>query len=165
MVIQITTQEVLKSHVGRILRQFYHSTSNSGPVSEIFDEIIEFLNEPTTRERMKTSEIHHERPALAGIIRELERLPKVDAYFRNETLDPLITSRLRQGVGVMVKIVMELEGWEKTGKKMAVGRRAELGYPEGTYNRSGLSRWFYKTERYEPKPECPDYKLWKEMKD
>ncbi len=39
-----------------------------------FDRILEFFNDPEHQRRMEDSEIHHDRPALAGVVRELEAL-------------------------------------------------------------------------------------------
>ena len=43
-----------------------------------FDVVIEFFNDPGRQRRMEESEIHHDRPPLAGVVRELESHPAID---------------------------------------------------------------------------------------
>ena len=63
---------------------------------------------------MEDAEIHHDRAALAGVVRELEAQPAIDRFLL--TKDPRRTKRLRQAVGVVVRIIMEQRGWKKTGE-------------------------------------------------
>jgi len=37
-----------------------------------FDEVLEFFNNEDRQRRMEESEMHHDRPPLAGVVRELE---------------------------------------------------------------------------------------------
>ena len=37
-----------------------------------FDEVLTFFSNPERQRRMEDSEVHHDRPALAGVVRELE---------------------------------------------------------------------------------------------
>jgi hypothetical protein len=88
---------------------------------------------------------------LAGVVRELESLPAVDRFLA--TQDPRRTKRLRQAVGVVVRIVMEQRGWKKTGKKGSLGVRAHVAKGTRTpgvyHNTGGLAFWFLRAERYE----------------
>jgi hypothetical protein len=54
---------------------------------------------------------------------------------------------------VIVRILMEKRGWEKTGRKGSLGQRASVRprttTPGAYHNTSGLSWWFTRSERYE----------------
>ena len=64
-----------------------------------------------------------DRAPLAGVVRELESQPAIDSYFSGVHAQQ--TQRLRQAIGVLVRIIMERRGWKKTGKKGSLGVRAE----------------------------------------
>ncbi len=116
-----------------------------------FDCVLSFFNDGERQRRMEEAEIHHDRPALAGVIRELEAQPNIDSFL--ETQDPRRTQRLRQAVGVVVRIIMEQRGWRKTGKKGSLGVRAAVTHgsrtPGAYHNTGGLAFWFLRAERYE----------------
>jgi hypothetical protein len=116
-----------------------------------FDQVLEFFNDKEHQRRMEESEIHHDRPALAGVVRELEALKPVDRFLGSE--HPRRTKRLRQVVGVVVRMIMESRGWQKTGRKGSLGVRAAVSgrtNRPGTYhNTGGLAVWFLRAERYE----------------
>ncbi len=116
-----------------------------------FDEVLRLLNDADRQRRMEESEIHHNRPPLAGVVRELESNSKVDRFLATE--HPRRTKRLRQAVGVVVRMIMEQRGWRKTGKKGSLGVRAtrQRGTAKaGDYhNTGGLAFWFLRAERYE----------------
>ena len=67
---------------------------------------------------MEDSEIHHDRAPLAGVVRELEGLPEVESYLVQASAQQ--SMRLRQAIGVLVRMIMESLGWRKTGKKGSV---------------------------------------------
>ncbi len=116
-----------------------------------FRDVLRFFDRADVRCRMVDSEIHHDRPALAGAVRELEAMPFVHDFFRNH--DGQTTTRFRQAVGVAVRIVMEKEGWKTTGRKGSLGVRVPHKTPTtlpGAYhNVGGLALWFTRAERYE----------------
>jgi hypothetical protein len=117
----------------------------------IFDLVFKFFNNEDRQRRLEESEIHHDRPALAGVVRELESQPAIDRYLASE--HPQRTKRLRQAVGVLVRVIMERRGWRKTGKKGSLGVRAALTSattPGAYHNTGGLAFWFLRAERYEP---------------
>jgi hypothetical protein len=122
-----------------------------------FDQLLEFFNDSDRQLRMEESEIHHDRPALAGVVRELESLGPVDQFLANQ--HPRRTKRLRQLIGVIVRIVMERRGWQKTGRKGSLGVRANVSGSTsrpGTYhNTGGLAFWLLRAERYERKSGMP----------
>ena len=127
-----------------------------------FHVLIDFFNRTDVARRMRESEIHHDRSALAGAVREFERLDEVDAYFRGH--DAHTTQRTRQAIGVLVLMHMEATDWEKTGRKASLGRRVKVApgttTPGAYYNRTGISRWFTQAERYVPTPASTDWPLW-----
>ena len=106
---------------------------------------------------MFESELHHDRPALAGVVRELECLEDLNEFFA--TKSGHITTRIRQAVGVLVRIIMESKGWKRTGRKGSLGVRArpEVATPKtgAATNTGGLSVWFTRAERYQPKDGMP----------
>lgn len=116
-----------------------------------FDEVLAFFSDAERQRRMEDSEIHHDRPALAGVVRELESLPTVDRFLASQ--DPRRTKRLRQAIGVVVRMVMQQRGWTKTGKKGSLGVRAPVAkgsrMPGGYHNTGGMAFWFLRAERYE----------------
>jgi hypothetical protein len=116
-----------------------------------FDEVLAFFNREDRQRRMEESEIHHDRPALAGVVRELESQPAIDAYLAHPTRGR--SKRLRQAIGVVVRMLMEGRGWRRTGKKGSLGVRAagaqHATAASGDHNTGGLAFWFLRAERYE----------------
>lgn len=116
-----------------------------------FARLLEFFNSEVRQVRMEDSETHHDRPALAGVIKELES----DAWFGDffSSHDAHTTYRARQAVGVIVRMIMEGRGWKKTGTKGSLGQRGKVEIGDrtpGAYrNKSGLSLWFTRAERYQ----------------
>ncbi len=96
-----------------------------------FDLVLRFFDDPGRQRRMIESERHHDRPALAGVVRELERNERVIKLF--EGLSPKESVRFRQAVGVIVRLVMQKHGWEQYGKRGSL---------------TGLSKRFTRSERY-----------------
>ena len=112
-----------------------------------FDVVLQFFDDETRQQRMEDAEIHHDRPALAGVIRELESQPEVDAFLAEVHLQR--SKRLRQATGVLVRMIMERRGWKKTGKKGSLGVRAKSDRTRPSHNTGGLAFWFLRAERYE----------------
>jgi hypothetical protein len=112
-----------------------------------FAEVLRFLNDPDRQRRMEDSELHHDRAPLAGVVRELESLPAVHATFTSS--DPGRSKRLRQAIGVAVRMLMERRGWKRTGKKGSLGVRAEKTSQTPFHNTGGLAFWFVRAERYQ----------------
>jgi hypothetical protein len=116
-----------------------------------FGEVLDFFNDQDRQRRMEESELHHDRPPLAGVVRELESRPAVDRILASS--DRRRTKRLRQAVGVVIRIIMERRGWRKTGRKGSLGVRAasspEAENPGPFHNSGGLAFWFLRGERYE----------------
>ncbi len=111
-----------------------------------FDAVLEFFNDDNRQRRMEESEIHHDRPPLAGVVRELESHPIIDRSLAKTHTQK--SKRLRQAVGVVVRMIMEARGWRKTGRKGSLGVRAGGNPSEPKHNTGGLAFWFIRAERY-----------------
>ena len=112
-----------------------------------FDEVLEFFNDAGRQQRMEDSEIHHDRAALAGVVRELESLAVLH-QFLSATSVRRRSARLRQAIGVLVRMIMERRGWRTTGKKGSLGVRGSSNSQSVNHNTGGLSLWFLRAERY-----------------
>lgn len=122
-----------------------------GDSQQPFDEVLAFFNDQDRQRRMEESELHHNRPPLAGVVRELEAQSDIDRFLGSQ--HPRRTKRLRQAVGVVVRMIMERRGWRTTGKKGSLGVRASVNNgsmkPGAYHNTGGLAFWFLRAERYE----------------
>lgn len=112
-----------------------------------FEEVLAFFSTEERQRRLEDAEIHHDRPPLAGVVRELEALPAVDRFLGGDHARR--TQRLRQAIGVVVRIIMERRGWKKTGRKGSLGVRALNSSRSPHHNSGGLAFWFVRAERYE----------------
>jgi len=97
----------------------------------IFDLVLTFFDNQGRQRRMIESEQHHDRPALAGVVREFERDEAIKNIY--EGLSPKEAVRFRQAVGVIVRVVMAKHEWYSTRTRGSL---------------KGLSKWFSRTERY-----------------
>ncbi len=111
-----------------------------------FDEVLQFFNDNNRQRRMEESEIHHDRPPLAGVVRELESHPAIDRSLAETHTQR--SKRLRQAVGVVVRIIMQARGWQKAGRKGSLGVRVGRNPSEPSHNTGGLAFWFIRAERY-----------------
>ena len=143
--VSISRQQFLEDRQGRT---FADVLADSG---QPFDQVLAFFNNADRQRRMDESEVHHNRPPLAGVVRELESVAEIDRFLASQ--HPRRTKRLRQAVGVVVRMIMERRGWKKTGKKGSLGVRAPRGQhsskPGAYHNTGGLAFWFLRAERYE----------------
>lgn len=114
---------------------------------EAFDEVLKFFSNEDRQRRMEESELHHDRAPLAGVVRELESLPPVHRFL--SSFHPRRSHRLRQAIGVVVRMIMEGRGWGKTGKKGSLGIRRDAEPKTPRHNTGGLSLWFIRAERYQ----------------
>ncbi len=139
--VAITRAEFLEDRQGRTFADVVNDPERP------FDAALEFFNDVGRQQRMEESEIHHDRAPLAGVVRELESLPAINQFL--STQQARRNLRLRQAIGVLVRVIMERRGWRKTGKKGSLGVRsaAVLGTPR--HNTGGLAFWFIRAERYE----------------
>ena len=118
-----------------------------------FDEVLAFFSDAGRQRRMEESELHHDRTPLAGVVRELESLPALHQTFTNA--DPSKSKRLRQAIGVVVRLIMERRGWQRTGKKGSLGVRAAKATETPHHNTGGLAFWFLRAERYQQQDGMP----------
>ncbi|MCA9126933.1 MAG: hypothetical protein KDB22_07605 [Planctomycetales bacterium] len=112
-----------------------------------FDAVLEFFNDDDRQRRMEEAELHHDRAPLAGVVRELESQPDIDRFLTG--IHARRSTRLRQAIGVLVRMIMERRGWQKTGKKGSLGVRASKAKGSPAHNSGGLAFWFVRAERYE----------------
>ena len=138
--VTLTLEKFLKDPQGRTFSDVVNSSEL------VFESVIEFFSDEKRQVRMEDSEIHHDRPPLAGVIRELEAHPIIDEFL--EEAPAQRSMRLRQAVGVAVRIIMESRGWQKTGRKGSLGVRAEKDPSQPNHNTGGLAFWFLRAERY-----------------
>ena len=66
--------------------------------SQPLDAVLKFFNDDARQRRMVESEIHHDRPPLAGVVRELESQPSVDEFLSAQ--HPRRTKRLPKRSGL-----------------------------------------------------------------
>ena len=113
-----------------------------------FEEVLEFFSDADRQRRMEEAEIHHDRAPLAGVVRELEAQPAINRFLGE--IHAHRSKRLRQAIGVLVRMIMQRRGWRKTGRKGSLGVRAtKTDIPSANHNTGGLAFWFIRTERYE----------------
>jgi len=77
--VRITRKEFLEDRQGRTFSDVLDDPEQP------FDEVLAFFNDLDRQRRMEESETHHDRPALAGVIRELEAQPAI-AFLLPSTL-------------------------------------------------------------------------------
>ena len=112
-----------------------------------FDCVLAFFDDADRQRRMEEAELHHDRSPLAGVVRELESQPAVNRFFAD--VHTRRNTRLRQAIGVLVRMIMERRGWQKTGRKGSLGVRAAGAARTPAHNSGGLAFWFVRAERYE----------------
>ncbi len=150
----ITRQRFLEDRQGRTFADVLNDPEQP------LDQVLAFFSDGDRQRRMEEAEIHHSRPPLAGVVRELEFQSDVDRFLTSQS--PRRTKRMRQAVGVVVRMIMERRGWQKTGKKGSLGVRAgkttaknsnsgksSSTEPSANHNTGGLAFWFLRAERYE----------------
>jgi hypothetical protein len=147
MTISITKDEFLADRQGRTFTDV--AASSERP----FIAVLEFFNDGDRQRRMEESEIHHDRAPLAGVVRELESVPAINRFLSR--IHPRRSQRFRQAVGVLIRIIMERRGWEKTGKKGSLGVRNKAAAGRPSHNTGGIAFWFLRAERYKNKRHKP----------
>lgn len=145
--IAVTREDFLKDDQGRTFADVLNDPEQP------FDEVLTFFNDGGRQQRMDDAEIHHDRAPLAGVVRELEAQPEINKYLGG--VHARATQRLRQAIGVLVRMIMERRGWKKTGKKGSLGVRAESSPQLPAHNTGGLSLWFVRAERYQLEESMP----------
>ncbi len=138
--IKITLDKFLEDPQGRTFSDVVKDKDQT------FEAVLEFFNNEDRQRRMEESEIHHDRPPLAGVVRELESNLAVDQFLTEVHIQR--SKRLRQAIGVVVRMIMESRGWQKTGRKGSLGVRAGSNPSQPSHNTGGLAFWFIRAERY-----------------
>lgn len=139
-IVKITRDKFLQDLQGRTFSDVLKDTEQP------FNAVLEFFNDNNRQRRMEESEIHHDRPPLAGVVRELESYPAIDRILAD--IQTQRSKRLRQAIGVVVRMIMEERGWRKTGRKGSLGVRPGGSQWKSNHNNGGLSFWFIRAERY-----------------
>lgn len=147
MTVTITRDEFFADRQGRTFADVIARSERP------FITTLEFFNDADRQRRMEESEIHHDRAPLAGVVRELESIPTINRFLGR--IHPRRSQRFRQAVGVLVRIIMERRGWEKTGKKGSLGVRNKAAAGQPRHNTGGLAFWFIRAERYTNKRHKP----------
>jgi len=137
----VTRDEFLKDAQGRTFADVVNDSEQP------FDAVLEFFADMDRQRRMEESEMHHDRAPLAGVVRELESLPIIDQFLAGAHARR--NARFRQAIGVLVRMIMERRGWQKTGRKGSLGVRATGSARTPAHNTGGLAFWFVRAERYE----------------
>lgn len=143
----ITREEFLNDRQGRTFADVLDDPGQP------FEEVLAFFSDENRQRRMEESELHHDRAAMAGVVRELESVPAIDQFLSG--IHAQQTQRFRQAIGVLVRIVMQRRGWKKTGRKGSLGVRATASKKSPSHNTGGLAFWFIRAERYELKEGMP----------
>lgn len=139
--VTITREEFLKDRQGRTFADVLNDAKQP------FEEVLAFFRDDDRQRRMEESEIHHDRAPLAGVVRELESQPAIDRCLSGVHNGE--AKRLRQAIGVLVRMIMERRGWKKSGKKGSLGVRASAVADTPSHNSGGMAFWFVRAERYE----------------
>ncbi len=79
-----------------------------------FKAMVAFFEDTARQQRMQDAQPHFNLPPLGAVAKEIEQHP---AFTFLVTSDRVETRRLRQAIGVLVKVIMEKLGWQKTGHK------------------------------------------------
>ena len=145
--ITIARRDFLKDRQGRTFADVLNDPEQ--PI----DEVLAFFSDAGRQRRMEESELHHDRAPLAGVVRELEAQPTIHEFLSGVHAGE--TKRLRQAIGVVVRMIMERRGWKKSGKKGSLGVRAASMADLPAHNTGGLALWFVRAERYKPTEGIP----------
>lgn len=139
--VNVTRDDFLQDRQGKTFADVTHDPDQP------FSMLLEFFNDADRQRRMEEAELHHDRAPLAGVVRELESQSTLDEFLAE--IDSRRNARLRQAIGVLVRIIMERRGWRKTGRKGSLGVRAAGAAGAPAHNSGGLAFWFIRAERYE----------------
>ena len=139
---RLTREDFLEDRQGRTFADVVNDTEQP------FNIVLEFFSDADRQRRMEEAELHHDRPPVAGVVRELEAQDAIDQFLAGVHVRR--NTRFRQAIGVLVRMIMERRGWKKTGRKGSLGVRASRAAQTPAHNTAGLAFWFIRAERYEP---------------
>ena len=111
-----------------------------------------FESEQIVRD-MITFQTEGDLPPLYGVVKRLEKVPEIASYLGGT--DAHTTQRYRQAVGVLIRIIMENNGFRVSARSPGpLGPRkkipASTNAPGAYQNESGVSRWFVSSKYYDP---------------
>jgi hypothetical protein len=86
--------------------------------------IVKFFAEPDNQGRTIESELLHDRPPLAGVVRLLEDDPVVGRDL--EATPGHEATRVHQFVGIVTRVTMDKLGFSTTGRKGLLGQRVAV---------------------------------------
>jgi hypothetical protein len=115
-----------------------------------FDQVLNFFDDERRQDILVMAEERFETAPLVGVVKEFESIPWINDFFRGN--DGHTTTRFRQAVGVVVKVVMAQKGWHPIKQRAALGQRrhvaARTRTPGAYQNDTGISKWFTRAARY-----------------
>lgn len=136
----ISYSEFVSSRLGRPF---------SGVLPEdLLKRLLVFLMDNRRIRRMDDAEIHHDRPAVAGVIVEIESHPE----FREVLSNP----EFRKALGAMVFFLMTKRGWRPACYD---SRRPRMN-SQTVKVRLGVSKQLSKASRFAPPEKHPEVTLW-----
>ena len=75
-----------------------------------FDTLLDFFNCRNHQQQMENSETIDKKSPAAGVVRDLESIPAVQAYL--SASDPQRKKRFARSVTILVRMIMERLGWQ-----------------------------------------------------
>ena len=77
---RVTRSDFLEDRQGRTFADVVNDPQQP------FDVVLQFFGDADRQRRMEESELHHDRPPLAGVVRELESQPAIDRFVKTDQL-------------------------------------------------------------------------------
>ena len=72
--VRLTRNDFLEDRQGKTFADVVNDSQQP------FAEVLAFFRDADRQRRMEESELHHDRPPLAGVVRELESQPAIDRF-------------------------------------------------------------------------------------
>lgn len=110
-VAHITRRDFLRDNQGRSLSDFLDDPDLP------FDTLLDFFNCRNHQQQMENSETIDNKSPAAGVVRELESIPAVQAYL--SASDPQRKKRFERSITILVRMIMERLGWKIAPQKAA----------------------------------------------
>lgn len=98
------------------------------------EDALDVMQDPAVLLRMFDAELHHDRPALAGALKDLEARPAFLRAVQGRTREENPIRRLKMAYGVACRLVMEAHAWRKSASDGSL---------------AGVGQWFGRARRYE----------------
>ena len=96
-------------------------------------DVVAVIGATDARQRMIDAVERHRRPALAGVVTDIETLSSVKRLFTVYGVESTFARRFKMFVGAVVRVVMAVCGYATTGSKGSMRR---------------ISKWFTRAEIY-----------------